>query len=86
MNTQKLIDKFAVNIGLISNIFGKYADSIIYKTSKERAKQLLCELYGYKDIFDIFPPEVDEEKTMRVIKILNQFNENPLDIAEKNKK
>lgn len=73
MNGQKLVDKFMSNVWLISNIFWKYSDDIVYNRRKEKAKLMLSEVYGYTDIYSIFPSEVDEAKTIWLVKILNQY-------------
>ena len=73
-NNEKLIDRFMSRTGLMSSIYGKYADNIIYDQTKERAKQILYHVYGYKGIFALLPPELDEVKTMDHVRTLMQID------------
>lgn len=59
---------------LITNIYGKYADSVVYDQSKEKAKQKLYHLYGYKNIYKVLPPELDEVKIMDHMRTLMQID------------
>lgn len=73
MNTQKIVEKYESNIALLSNVFGKFTDQIVYDSEAERAKQILYHVYGYKDIYAVCKPIVDTEKTCEYVKILNQY-------------
>jgi hypothetical protein len=70
MSNQTLLDRLMSYNGVISQIYGKYADKIVYDQSRERAKHLLYHIYWYKDIFDLLPPELDEQKTMDHVRTL----------------
>ena len=60
--------------GIVTQIYWKYADNIIYDQSREKAKHILYHVYGYKDIFTLLPPELDEVKTMDHIRTLMQID------------
>lgn len=75
MQREKIVDRFMSNVWLVSNIFWKYSDAVVYNTRKEKAKNLLSEVYWYKDIHMLFPSEVDENKTINLVKVLNQYYE-----------
>jgi len=77
MNNTKIVDKFLSNTGLIPNIFGRYSDKMIFSTEKEKAKNILFNVYWYKDIFDVVPQQVDEDQTINLIKVLNQYYDKP---------
>lgn len=55
---------------VVTNIYWKYSDLVIYDQSKEKAKRLLYTVYGYKNIYEILPPELDDQKTMDHVRTL----------------
>ena len=62
-------------VGLFSNILGKYSDLMAYDEDKERAKKILYEVYGYKDIYEVCPPVLDEDKVKRFFDTVFTYHE-----------
>ena len=74
MAIKKILDELMSYNGIVTQVYGKYADNIIYDQTKERAKQILYHVYGYKGIFALLPPELDEVKTMDHVRTLMQID------------
>jgi len=77
MISKKISDKFLVNIWLFENMFWRYSNLIAYNQDKERIKKILAEVYGYKDIYDFIPPELDGDSIDRVMKTVFTYHEHP---------
>lgn len=75
-NKQKIIEKFITNIWLFENVFWKVTDLIVYDTEMEKAKRILYQIYGKKDVYDLFPPELDEAKVEKTLKTLFSYYDN----------
>lgn len=56
------------NIWLFENSLWKYWDKILYDTTKEKYKRFLYELYWKKDVYTLFPEEVDMEEYNKTLK------------------
>lgn len=69
-NKQRIIEKFITNIWLFENVFWKVTDLIVYDTEYEKAKRILSQVYWYKDVYDLFPAELDERKVNETLKTL----------------
>jgi len=46
----------------------------VYDQEREHAKRILYEVYGYKDIYDLLPPVLDEVKVMDYARTLMQID------------
>jgi hypothetical protein len=69
-----ILSKFTKNTWLLDKIF--WGEGIIlYNEDKEKAKRLLKEVYWYDKIYDLFEPELDEEKIDRTLRTIFRFND-----------
>lgn len=48
-------------VWLVENSLWRFSNDVIYNQKKEQAKRILCDVYGYEDIYEFFPPEVNQE-------------------------
>lgn len=64
-----VIDRFIQNTWLFDKIFGDRWLAI-YHSDREKLKLQLQQVYWYDDVFDIFPPELDIDKTDMLLKTL----------------
>ena len=74
INHDNILWKFTNNTWLLDKIFWKEG-IILYNEEKEKIKRILFEVYWLKDIYDIFDPELDEEKIDRTLKTIFRFND-----------
>lgn len=74
-NRETILKKFMSNIWLFENMLGKYWDIVLYDTQKEKYKRFLFELYGKKDVYSLFPSELDQEEYNRTLKTLFTYYE-----------
>lgn len=74
MAIQGILDRLMSYNGVITQVYWKYADKIVYDQSRERAKNILYHVYWYKDIFELLPPELDESKTIDHVRTLMQID------------
>ena len=83
-NRETILKKFMSNIWLFENMLWKYWDIVLYDTQKEKYKRFLFELYGKKDVYSLFPSELDQEEYNRTLKTLFTYYEwNEWEIAKK---
>ena len=75
----KITDRFLHVVGLFQNVLWKYADQVAYNQDKEQIKKVLHEVYWYKDIYDLVPPELDKDSTDRFLKTVFTYYEQPLE-------
>ena len=73
----KLLDKLLSVQGIFENIFWKFVNQVVYNQRKERIKNILFSVYGYKDTYEIFPPEVDRENMNSILKTMFTYHEQP---------
>lgn len=71
-----ITNRFMANIWLFENMFWKYANNFAYNQKKEKYKRILYHVYGFHDIFDFFPPEIDEAKTNQILKTIFTYYDN----------
>jgi len=64
------------NIWLFENMLWKFWDKILYNTTKEKYKRFLFELYWKKDVYSLFPEEIDKEEYNKTLKTLFTYYEN----------
>lgn len=64
---------------LFENTLWKYSDWIAYNQDKEQLKRVLADVYGYKDIYFLVRPEIDDESIDRFFRTIFTYYE------EKNK-
>jgi hypothetical protein len=84
MISKKVSDKFLSNIGLFENMLGsKYAKLVAINQKKERIKKILYEVYGYKDIYNFFPEELDQDSVDKVLRTVFTYHESPQQQNEK---
>jgi hypothetical protein len=50
-----------------------------YNDDKERAKRILCDVYGYTDIHELCPPEIDQNKVKRFFDTVFSYHETPIE-------
>lgn len=74
MNSEKIIDRFLQNRGLFPNVFWKYTDQVVFDSDKEKAKLILYRVYGFADIYEVLPPEIDENKIMDYARTFMQMD------------
>jgi len=69
MEHTKILQHFSKDVWLLEKIFWKSSD-ILYNFEFEKAKQRLAWVYTKKDIDDVFPSQLDEEKLTKILDIL----------------
>jgi len=69
MEHTKILQHFSKDVWLLEKIFWKSSD-ILYNFEFEKAKQRLAGVYTKKDIDDVFPSQLDEEKLTKILDIL----------------
>lgn len=62
----QVTDRLMEVIWLFENVLGRFSEDVGYNQRKELAKKMLCDVYGYKDIYKVVKPELDAES-------MNQF-------------
>jgi len=75
MISKKISDKFLSNIWLFENMFWKYSNLVIINQDNEKIKKILSEVYGYKDIWDFIPQELDDETLQRTLNTIFTYHE-----------
>ena len=85
MITKNITNKFLSSIWLTENVLGRYSDKIIIDQEKETIKRILCDVYGYKDIYDFIPQRVSQENLNRFLKTVFTYHERPEEQIEINK-
>ena len=83
MISKKISDRFLSNIWLFENMLWKYAPLVAIDQDKERVKKILYEVYGYKDIYDFLPQELDQEAMDKVLRTVFTYHEQPNEVEEK---
>lgn len=83
MISKKISDKFLSNIWLFENMLWKYAPLVAIDQDKQRIKKILYEVYGYKDIYDFLPEELDQEAMDKVLRTVFTYHEQPQEQIEK---
>lgn len=73
--SDKVVDRLIRPIWLFENILWKYSELVAYNTKKEFAKKALAEVYGYKDIYNVIPNEIDEEKFSKFMNQVFSYHE-----------
>jgi len=77
MISNNIVKKFLSNIWLFENVLWKYSNLVAINQKKEKIKKILFEVYGYKDIYDIVPQELDKEGMDKFLRTLFTYHENP---------
>jgi len=75
-NRESILKIMMSNIWLFENMLWKFWDKILYNTTKEKYKRFLYELYWKKDVFSLFPEEIDREEYNKTLKTLFTYYEN----------
>lgn len=70
-----VFDKVLSVSWLYEKVFWKLLPDLVYNQVAERQKQLLSEVYGYKDINRIFKKELLKWDTIDLIKIVFKYTE-----------
>lgn len=83
MISKKISDRFLSNIWLVENMLWKYAPLVAIDQDKERIKKILCDVYGYKDIYDFLPQELDQESMDKLLRTVFTYHEQPEEKLEK---
>lgn len=83
MISKKISDKFLSNIWLFENMLWKYAPLVAIDQDKERIKKILFEVYGFKDIYDFLPQELDQEAMDKVLRTVFTYHEQPQEQIQK---
>lgn len=73
--SDKVVDRLVRPIWLFENILWKYSELVAYNTEKELAKRTLSEVYGYKDIYNVVPNEIDQEKFNKFLNQVFSYHE-----------
>lgn len=74
-NRETILKKLLSNIWLFENMLWKFGDKILYDSTKEKYKRFLYELYWKKDVFSLFPEEIDKEEYNKTLKTLFTYYE-----------
>lgn len=64
-----IIDKFTEQEGLFDRVFGDRWLAL-YISDREKLKSYLTNAFWFTDVYDIFPPELDIEKTQDIMKTI----------------
>jgi len=72
-----LTDKFLTHLWLFNNVFWQFSNNILLDTEKEKVKKILFTVYNLKDVYDVFPWELDEVKLDRTLKTFFQHESRP---------
>lgn len=75
-NRESILKIMMSNIWLFENMLWKFWDKILYNTTKEKYKRFLFELYWKKDVYSLFPEEIDKEEYNKTLKTLFTYYEN----------
>lgn len=75
--------KFLSSIWLFENVLWKYSNLVAINQDKERIKKILYEVYGYKDIYDFIPSELDKEGMDKFLKTVFTYHETPQEVELK---
>jgi hypothetical protein len=70
-----IFDKVLSVSWLYEKVFWKLLPDLVYNQVAERQKQLLTEVYGYKDVNSIFKKELLKWDTINLIKIVFKYTE-----------
>lgn len=85
MINQKISERFLSNIWLFENMLWKYAHLVAIDQDKERIKRILSDVYGFKDINELFPQELDKNAMDRLLKTVFTYHDEPHELEMKNK-
>lgn len=69
MNHDKILQHFTKDVWLLEKIFWKSSD-ILYNFEFEKARTRLEKVYNKKDVDEVFPSQLDEEKLKSILDIL----------------
>lgn len=76
MNNHKLItEKFLSNVWLFESMLGRFAPLIAIDQDKQKIKKILCDVYWYKDIYDLIPDELHYNNVNKVLKTVFNHHE-----------
>ena len=68
-----ILQTMTKQIGLISDVLGKELSKLITRNErKEALKTKLSTVYGYHNVYTVFPEELDDKMTMDLVRILFQ--------------
>lgn len=68
MNYKNIIEEIVMNQGMIRDIFGdEDRKKIVYDQELENNKNILKNVYGFKDIDYIFPWKIEKSKLEKVL-------------------
>lgn len=77
MLTNWIVKQFLQRIGLIENVlWSKYWPLVLLNQEKERKKKILHDVYWYKDIYKVLPPEIDKESLDKFLKTMFSYYDN----------
>lgn len=74
-NRETILKRLMSNIWLFENMLWKYGDKILFDSQKEKYKRFLFELYWKKDVYKLFPEEIDMEEYNKTLKTLFTYYE-----------
>lgn len=77
MISKNITNKFLSSIWLFENVLWKYSDKVAINQKKERIKKILADVYGYKDIYDFIPTEIDNESMQKFLNTVFTYHEQP---------
>lgn len=69
MDHNKILNHFSKDVWLLEKIFWKSSD-ILYNFEFEKSKKRLENVYNKKDVDQVFPSQLDEEKLKWILDIL----------------
>lgn len=70
-----IVDKVLSVSWLYEKVFWKLLPDLVYNQVAEKQKQILTEVYGYRDIDKIFKKELLKGDTIDLIKIVFKYQE-----------
>ena len=75
----RVLDKLIKSVWIIDSVFGEHSPQLIYNTNRERIKGLLYRVYKKKDVYDVFPRDIDTDKLFSTLRTLyGYYGETPL--------
>lgn len=75
-NKQSILDTFLERVWIFDDIFWKNTDKVIYDREREKARNILKNVYKYENVDLFFPPEIDDYRFQNTLTTLFRFSGN----------
>ena len=73
MNKQTILETFLERVWLFEDIFWKNTDKVIFDREREKARNILKNVYKYENVDLFFPAEIDDYKFNTTLATLFRF-------------